>query len=96
MENDLSLVKLLLNLEDAIGLLRVLVLCEVLLQLGHGESGCAGGPAGAGVLGEELVDDLAKKLMCHKGRVLVIGDDDTADTLGAAVGVESVVCRMHM
>jgi hypothetical protein len=34
--------------------------------------------------------------MCHKGRVLVIGDDDTADTLSSAVGVESVVCRMRM
>lgn len=96
MENDLGLVKLLLNLEDAVGLLGVLVLCEVLLQLGHRESGRAGGPAGAGILGEELVDNLAKKLMCHKGRVLVIGDDDTADTLSSAVGVESVVCRMRM
>ncbi|KAI6759579.1 hypothetical protein HG530_010259 [Fusarium avenaceum] len=80
-ENNLGLVKLLLDLEDAVGLLGVLVLGKVVLQLGHGKGGCAAVPAGAGVLGKELVDDLAEKLMRHKGRVLVVGDDDAADTL---------------
>jgi len=95
-ENNLGLVEFLLDLEDAVGLLGILVLGEVLLQFGHGESGCAGCPTGAGVLGEELVDDLAEKLVSHEGRILVIGDNDAADTLGTAVGVESVVCRMRM
>ena len=94
MEDNLCLVELLLDLHDAVGLLRVLVLCEVLLELGHDEGGCAAGPAGSGVLGEELVDDLAKELMRHEGRVLVVRDDDAADALGAAVGVEGVVCKI--
>lgn len=96
MENNLGLVELLLDLEDAVGLLRVLVLGEVLLQLGHGEGGCSGCPTGAGVLGEKLVDNLAEKLVSHEGRVLVVGDDDAADALSTAVGVESVVYRMRM
>lgn len=45
---------------------------------------------------EELVDDFAEKLVRYQGGVLVVGDDDTADTFGAAVGVEGVVCCMHM
>lgn len=43
------------------------------------------------MLGEELVDDFAEELVGDQGGVLVVGDDDAADALGAAVGVESVV-----
>lgn len=43
------------------------------------------------MLGEELVDDLAEELVSDQGGVLVVGDDDAADALGAAVGVEGIV-----
>lgn len=55
-QGDLGLVELALDLEDAVGLVRVLVLGQVVLELGHGE-GLAGGPGRARVRGEELVDD---------------------------------------
>lgn len=93
-QDNLGLVKLLLNLHDAVGLLRVLVFFEVVLQLGEGQDGLASGPRGARVLGEELVDDFAEELVGDQGGVLVVGDDDAADALGAAVGVESVVWLM--
>ena len=92
MEDNLGLVELLLDLENAVGLLGVLVLGEVVAQLGHGDAGVASGPGGARVLGQELVDDLAEQLVGDEGRVLLVGDDDAADALAAAVGVECVVC----
>lgn len=93
-QDNLGLVELLLDLEDAVGLLRVLVLLEVLLQLGHGDGGRSRGPGRPRVLGEELVDDLAEELVGYEGRILLVGDDDTADALAAAVGVECVVCNV--
>lgn len=92
MQHNLGLIELLLNLHDAVGLLRVLVLGEVLAELGEGQLGLAGGPRGAGVLGQELVDNLAEQLVGDEAGVLVIRDDDSADALGAAVGVEGVIC----
>lgn len=92
-EDNLGLVELLLDLEYAVGLLGVLVLGEVVAQLGHGDAGGAGGPGGARVLGQELVDDLAEQLVGNEGRVLLVRYDDAADTLAAAVGVECVVYR---
>lgn len=59
-QDDLGLVELLLDLEDGVGLLGVLVLCEVLLELGQGELRFASGPRGARVLGEELVDAVSR------------------------------------
>ncbi|KAK1256283.1 hypothetical protein MKX07_008542 [Trichoderma sp. CBMAI-0711] len=91
-QHNLGLVELLLDLHDAVGLLGVLVLGEVVPELGEGQDGLAGGPRGARVLGEELVDDLAEELVRDEGGVLVVRDDDAADALGAAVGVEGVVC----
>lgn len=44
------------------------------------------------MLGQELVDDFAEKLMSDKGRVLLIGDDDATDAFGAGIGVESLIC----
>lgn len=90
-QDNLGLVELLLDLHDAVGLLRVLVLGEVVAQLGHGQLGLARGPRGARVLGEELVDALAEELVGDEGGVLVVRDDDAADALGAAVGVECVI-----
>ncbi len=94
MEDNLGLVKLLLNLEDAVGLLGILVLGEVLAQLGHNDGvgvGC-GRPCGARVLDQELVNDLAEELMGYEGRVLLVGDNDAADAFAATVGMECVVC----
>lgn len=72
MEHDLGLVELLLDLHDAIGLLRVLVLVEVLAQLGDGDGRGAGGPRRARVVGEELVDDFAEQLVGNEGGILVV------------------------
>lgn len=91
-EDNLGLVELLLDLEDAVGLLGVLVLGQVVAQLGHGDAGGSRGPGGARVLGQELVDDLAEQLVGDEGRVLLVGDDDAADALASAVGMECVVC----
>lgn len=90
-QDNLGLVELFLNLHDTVGLLRVLVLRNVLIQFGHDERGRARGPRRARVLGEELVDDFAEDLMGDEGRVLVVRDDDAADALCAAVGVKRVV-----
>lgn len=90
-KHNLCLVELLLDLEDAVGLGRVLVFFEVLAQLGHDESGRASGPAGTRVLGKELVDDLAEELVSNQGGILVVRNDDSAYTLSATVGMECVV-----
>jgi hypothetical protein len=92
-QHDLGLIQLLLDLDDAVRLRRVLVLGDVLFQLGEGERGLAlgeGGVGGAGVLGDELVDDLGEDAVGDHGRVLVVGDYDAADAFCAAVGVECV------
>ena len=44
------------------------------------------------MLCQELVDYLAQKLVGHERRVLVVGDDDSADAFGPSVSVECVVC----
>ena len=44
----------------------------------------------AGVFGQELVDDFGKELVGYEGWVVVVGDYDAGDALGAAVGVECV------
>lgn len=91
-QHNLGLVELLLDLHDAVGLPGVLILGEVVLELGHDQGGLAGGPRRARVLGEELVDDLAEDLVRDERGVLVVRDDDAADALCAAVGVKSVIC----
>ena len=90
-QHNLRLVELLLYLHDAVCLLRVLVFCQVVAQLGEGEGRLARGPGGARVAGEELVDALAEELVGDEGGVLMVGDYDATDAFGAAVGVEGVV-----
>lgn len=97
MQHDLGLIQLLLDLDDAVRLRRVLVLGDVLFQLGEGELGLAlgeGGVGGAGVLGDELVDDLGEDAVGNHGGVFVVGDYDAADAFCAAVGVECVFWRV--
>lgn len=92
-QDDLGLVELLLDLDDAVGLRRVLVLSDVVLEFGEGERGVAlaeGGVCGARVLGDEFVDDLGEHAVGYHGRVFVVGDDDAAHAFCAAVGVECV------
>jgi hypothetical protein len=71
-QHDLRLVQLLLDLHDAIRLLRVLVLHDVILELWERERGVRVCPRGARVLSQELVDDLGKELMGYKRGVVVI------------------------
>ena len=92
-QHNLGLIQLLLNLHNTVGLLRVLVLHNVFLQLRQGACALAQGrvrPRCAGVLCEELVDDLGKELMGNQRRVIAVGDDHTGHTLGPAVSVKCV------
>lgn len=46
--------------------------------------------------GEELIDDFREELVRNKRGVIVIADNDTGDTLGAAICVESVVLLLDV
>jgi hypothetical protein len=94
MQHNLGLVKLLLDFDDAVCLRRVLVLRDVLFELGEAELRVTLFEAGvrcARVLGYELVDDFGKDAVGDHGRVFVVGYYDAADAFGAAVGVECVL-----
>lgn len=72
-QDDLGLVELPLDLHDAVGLVRVLVLGEVFLELGHRDAVLARrGPRGPRVRGQELVHDLGQQLVRHQRGVLVV------------------------
>ena len=72
MQHDLRLIKLLLNLHNTICLRRVLVLYDVILELGEGEGRRGVSPGGTWVLCEELVDDFGQKLVGYERRVGVV------------------------
>lgn len=94
MQHNLGLVKLLLDLDDAVGLRRVLVLRDVCLELGEAKLGLAlleGGVCGARVLCHKLVDDFGEDAVRDESGVLVVGYYDAADAFCAAVGVECVL-----
>lgn len=92
MQHNFGLVQLLLNLHDAIRLLRILIFDNVVFQLRVRELvvGIRAGEGGAGMSGQELIDHFREQLMRHQGGVVVVGDDDAGDALGASVGVECV------
>lgn len=92
MKYDFRLIQLLLDLEDAVHLVRVLVGLDVGLQRGEGDRFPRG--TSVRVEGEEFVKSLGKDLVSGERRVLVITDDDTGDTLGARVYVECEVCGL--
>jgi hypothetical protein len=92
LHQDLGLVELFLDLHDAVRVLRVLVLCNVVLELGPLDLDAVL-EAGDGVLGEELIDELGQDLVRDEARVLAVADDDAGDTLAAAVDVEGARCR---
>lgn len=90
MQDNLGLVELFLDLHDAVGLMGVLVLDNVLFERGKRQFGVGVGKGRAGVTRQELVDDLGEKLMGDKGGVFLVGDDDSGDSLTATVGVKGV------
>jgi hypothetical protein len=89
LQHDLGLIQLPLNLQDAVRLLRVLVLDHVILKLWIGERVRGGaGDGGSRVFGQELVADLRQQRLGNG--VLFVGDDDTADAVWATVRVKYV------
>ena len=74
-EDDLGLVELLLDLHDGVGLARVLVLCEVGVDLGEGDGG-GGGELAGGDLCDEVVEELCEEGEGGADGVLLVGDDD--------------------
>ena len=49
-----------------------------------------GGEGGAGIFAQEFVDNLGKKLVRYKGRIVLVTDYNAGDAFTAAVGVEGV------
>ena len=95
MQHNLGLVKLLLDLHNTVGLRGVLVLRDVLFELGERELGralCEVCVGGARIFGDEFVDDFGEYAVGNHGGVFVVGDYDAADAFCAAVGVECVLC----
>lgn len=91
MQNDLGLVQLLLNLEDAIHLVWVLVRLNVGLEGGEGHRVTGGG--GVRVQGEELIQHFREDLVSSQGRVLIIANNHSGDALGSRVDVKCEICR---
>lgn len=93
MEDNFRLIKLLLDLHDAVCLGGILVLDDVFLKSRQRTSILAESrirERGPRVLGKEFIHNLAKKLVGDQGRIVTIGDDDTGNTLCATIGVECV------
>lgn len=95
-QHDLRLIELLLDLHDAVCLMRVLILHDVILERGECQRGRRGRKGGTRVHGEELVDDLGEELVRDQRGVIVVADDDAGDALGAAVGMEGVVLLLDI
>lgn len=91
-QHDLGLIQLFLNLHNAVNLSRVLVLCDILLELGIWQrEGLGFGEDGARVFGEEFVTDLGEYLLRNELRVLGVCYYDSADAFLTGVGM-NVVC----
>jgi hypothetical protein len=91
-QHNLCLIQFLLNLHDAVRLLRILVLYDVVFQLGERQCGVRICKRGSRILREELVDYFGEQLMGNEGWIVMVGDDNASDTFCATVYVESVVC----
>lgn len=92
MQDDLGLVKLLLDLGDAARLVGVLILDDILLQLWERHLVILGLPLyrGQGFLGKELVHQLRKDTVGRNVWV-VLGDDDAGDALRPSIAVYHVI-----
>lgn len=89
-QHNLCLIQLLLDLHDAVGGVRVLVLDNVLLELRERQLSVGVGKGSARVARQKLVQDLGEQLVGNQGGVFLVGDDDAGDALAAAIGVEGV------
>ena len=92
MQHLLRSVELVLDLQDLVRLLRVLVLCNVVLELGVGKR-VGGGTAdgGLGVLCGELVAQLLQDAGDDEVGVFLVRDYDTAQPSRVVVRVDEVV-----
>lgn len=85
-------VELVLDLQDLVRLLRVLVLRDVVLELGVGQGvGRGRGDGGGRVLGGELVAQLLEDAGDDEVGVFLVGDDDAAEAARVVVRVDEVV-----
>lgn len=81
MQYNLGLVEFLLDLHDAVGLPRILVLDNVLIELGQHQGRRALGPFSACVRRQEIIDHLREQLVRDELGVLVVRYDDAGDAL---------------
>lgn len=90
------LIKFPLDLHNAIGLARVLVLDDIFLQLGQRAGVLAQGRVGessARVLSQELIDYLAQEPVRHQFRIFCISDYHAGNALFSTICMETV-CRL--
>jgi hypothetical protein len=91
---DLCLVQFLLNLENAVRLIGVLVLCNVVLELWHCQL-CAilreALVGGLRIFRDELVEDFGEERMCDELGIFEVGDYYATYACGMGVDVEYVV-----
>jgi hypothetical protein len=90
----LGLIQLLLDLHDAVSIIRVLELFDVPPKVALGQAVLVGLQAGLvrprrlGELAGELVQDLAQQLVRDELVVVLVGDDDAGAPLAAGVDVD--------
>ena len=90
----LGLIQLLLDLHDAVSIVRVLELFDVPPKVALGQAVLVGLQAGLvrprrlGELAGELVQDLAQQLVRDELVVVLVGDDDAGAPLAAGVDVD--------
>ncbi len=80
-QHDFSLIQLLLNLHDAVRLLWILILDDVLFELREGDIGIRRGEGTPWILGQKLIQDFGEQLMSGQGGVVLVGDDDARHAL---------------
>jgi len=92
-QDNLSLIQLLLNLGNAAGIVCILEVCQILLQRSpHNLIILVGALYRCDRLfREKLVHEFRKDAVRSEIRV-ILGDDHTGNTLGAGVAVNHIVC----
>lgn len=88
MQHNFGLIQFLLNLHDAVCLMRVLVFDNIFLERRKIERGRRIGECGARILGQELVDHFGEQLVRDQTGVVRVTDYDSCNALRAAVGME--------
>lgn len=84
--DNLRLVQLLLDLENAVSLMRILIFGEVLLQFWEGQSWLAISPGRSGVLGEEFIDPGSHRQFTCRVWCKMVGKHEDKHTLETAAG----------